>query len=298
VTLTIASGTGYTVGTPSSATGTIADNDVASLSVGDASVTESNSGTSTVSITITLSAALATSVSFSISTVAGTATAGTDFQAKTQTLTIAAGATSVVFQVVIVNDRTFEPTETFTVVIASGSVNPSSVPIARGTGTVTIVDNDKALTASAAAPGSAGGAVALQQAQVSSALAGALQLWAREGIDASGLASVAIELVDLPGAELAEADLGVIRLDADAAGWGWTVAGGRMDLTVVLAHELGHLLGFSHDDAWRYPIMAETLTATDQHLIRPGRQSSIKLRSASWLGGPRRPASQRQRLTA
>src|SRR5678809_760026 len=53
VTLTLTSGTGYLLGTPTAATGTIADNDVATLSVNDVSITEGNSGTKTATVTVT-----------------------------------------------------------------------------------------------------------------------------------------------------------------------------------------------------------------------------------------------------
>ncbi len=155
VVLTLKTGTGYALGSPTSATGSIADNDVPSLSVSDYTVTEGNTGTTTISIVITLSGPLTTNVTFTIATVQGSATAGKDYQAKTSTLTIAAGATSAVFQVTIVNDKVAEPRETFGVTIAS----VSGAPVAKGTGTVTIVDNDGGgLTAYAAAP--AGGTVA------------------------------------------------------------------------------------------------------------------------------------------
>ena len=95
------------------------DNDVPSLYVGDLTVTEGDTGTTTVSIPITLSAPLTTNVTFTITTVAGTANSGGDFQAKTSTITIKAGATSAVFQVAIVNNKTAEPTETFTVTITT-----------------------------------------------------------------------------------------------------------------------------------------------------------------------------------
>ena len=138
VILTIATGTGYTVGSPSSATGSIADNDVASLRVADASVTEGKTGTTTLNIAVTLTGPLPNAVTFTITTVAGTALAGSDFQSKTQTLTIAAGQTQVIFQVAIVNDRVAEPTETFTVTVS----NVTGAPVTKGTGTVTIIDDD------------------------------------------------------------------------------------------------------------------------------------------------------------
>ncbi|MFL6035274.1 MAG: Calx-beta domain-containing protein, partial [Gaiellaceae bacterium] len=241
VTLTIAAGTGYTAGTPSSANGTIADNEP-SLFVGDATITEADRQTTTVSIAITLSAPQAQAVTFTITTVAGTALAGTDFQAKTQTLTIAAGQTQVVFQVAIVNDRTAEPSETFTVTIAGATGKP--------TGTVTIVDNDGALTASAAAPAGLA-AEPLTQQQLAGAVARAKAQWlaVRPSADFS---AVTFTIGDLPELQLGFALDGRIVVDATAAGWGWA----RMDLVGVLVHELGHVLGLEHEESG---LMADTL---------------------------------------
>ncbi len=73
-------GSGYIVGSPSSATGTILNDDIPSLSVSDVSVTEGNAGTTSATFTISLSQPAATGgVSFDIATVNGTATAGTDY---------------------------------------------------------------------------------------------------------------------------------------------------------------------------------------------------------------------------
>jgi hypothetical protein len=90
---------------------------------------------------------------------------------------------------------------------------------------------------------------------------------------------------DLPGGELGYMEANTIVIDGDAAGIGWYVdvspaasgefrvrldrnvlaaapesdAYGRFDLVTVVAHELGHMLGFDHDDAGRFAVMAEDL---------------------------------------
>jgi hypothetical protein len=52
-----------------------------------------------------------------------------------------------------------------------------------------------------------------------------------------------------------------IWIDNDAAGAGWSILGGGMDLLTVVAHEMGHLLGLRdlYDDDHADDLMAGTL---------------------------------------
>src|SRR5262249_35520006 len=149
-----------------------------------------------------------------------TALAGSDYQTATGTLTFTPGQTQRTFQVNIVNNTTPEPTEQFSVVLS----NPSGATIARGTGVVTIFDNAGALMAAREAPQGTPTANALSAGDVAVALDSAEASWARTGIDTSAFRAVTIVVVDLPGAALGETDGTAIRLDADAAGWGWATA--------------------------------------------------------------------------
>jgi hypothetical protein len=221
------------------------------ISVRDASITEGDRGTSTVAVTLTLSAASATAVSVTVATAAagtgtGYATAGSDYTAATSTVSFAAGATTATFTVTILNDRIREGNEIFRVVLT----NPSGgATIATGTATVTIVDNESALTATAAGTG----AEAVESGAVEAVLDDAIARWTRAGVAPESLADVVVELADLDGSSLAVADGNVILLDRDAAGWGWhtdprsPVEAGRIDLLTVLLHELGHVAGHDHE---------------------------------------------------
>jgi hypothetical protein len=134
------------------------------------------------------------------------------------------------------------------------------------------MNDDGALTAAGARP-SPTSSRPLAAADAELALVAALTIWEQAGADTSAAAGATIEIVDLPGALLGEADGQAVRLDSDAAGYGWFVdatpfddgefalvggrelradasgAAGRIDLLTVVVHEVGHLLGFDHGDA-------------------------------------------------
>ncbi len=144
VILTLGNGTGYTRGTPTTATGTIADNEPrAQISVADATVTETN-GTQVLAIQVTLAAPFTQTVTVTATTVQGSALAGKDYKTTTTTLTFAPGVTTVSFNVQILGDVIGEPTETFTVSLTNPSANAVLV---RSSATVTINDNDPMIVA-------------------------------------------------------------------------------------------------------------------------------------------------------
>ena len=133
------------------------------------------------------------------------------------------------------------------------------------------------IQASALTAGQTGGGATgtLTTDQVTPLLAQALARWQAAGVDTSVLGAVDVRITDLGGATLGLASGNTIWLDDNAAGWGWfvdptpwddsefTTPGNqgeqnRMDLLTVLEHEVGHLLGYDHEDGG---VMADTLAA-------------------------------------
>ena len=123
------------------ATGTIADNEVATLpelSVDTVSVDES-AGTAT--FTVSLSPASDSAVTVDFATADGTAqdvVFGPDYGSVSGSLAFEAGETAKAIAVTIEEDIAIEADETFTVTLA----NASGAAIAAATGTATILDND------------------------------------------------------------------------------------------------------------------------------------------------------------
>ena len=114
------------------------DDDAPSLSIADASLTEGASGTSVMTFTASLSAVSGRTVTVDYATSDGTAIAGSDYTAASGTLTFTPGQTQQTFGVTVSGDNVTEPTEAFTVTLASAT----SATIADGSATGTITNDD------------------------------------------------------------------------------------------------------------------------------------------------------------
>jgi hypothetical protein len=95
------------------------------------------------------------------------------------------------------------------------------------------------------------------------------------------LASVNVQVGNLPGDRIG-LTLGYnIYIDSDAAGRGWQT----MDLASVVMHELGHVLGFDHDDAGAIPVMNGTLDAGAHYQLGTAGNTAASLGLAGFSAG-------------
>jgi hypothetical protein len=128
---------GTTLGSPSTATLTIQDNDAAlAFSAATYSVKESG-GLATITVTRTGLTSSAVSVHFA--TANGTATAGSDYTAVSQTVSFAAGESSKTVAVPITNDKLLEGNETVRLTLSSPSAGAALV--SPSTATLTIINS-------------------------------------------------------------------------------------------------------------------------------------------------------------
>ncbi|MCM0593060.1 MAG: Calx-beta domain-containing protein [Gloeotrichia echinulata DEX184] len=121
VALTLATGTGYNIGTTTAVTGTILNNDfqpTINLSASQTLV-EGNTSPQNASYTVTLSNASSQTITVNYATANGSATAGLDYTSTTGTLTFNPGVTSQVINIPILNDSINEANETFTLTLTS-----------------------------------------------------------------------------------------------------------------------------------------------------------------------------------
>lgn len=117
-------------------------------------------------------------------------------------------------------------------------------------------------------------------------VAQAIAWWRNQGIDETNLATLAdtqVLIAPLPDNFLGVAANGVIGIDQDAAGFGWSLdpsALGGVDLLTVVTHELGHLLGFEHDDD-HDSVMAATLESGTRLIAEHGHLPEVAFATSS-----------------
>ncbi len=140
VILTLSAGTGYTVGVPASATGSILNDDLPNLVINDVTANEGNAGITNFTFTVILSAPAGPGgVGFDIATANGSATAGVDYVASSLTSqTIPAGSSTYTFTVLVNGETLNEPSETFFVNVT----NVTNAVVVDGQGVGTIVNDD------------------------------------------------------------------------------------------------------------------------------------------------------------
>jgi Ca2+-binding RTX toxin-like protein len=136
VALTLATGTGYTIGTTTAVTGTITNDDFPSISINDITVVEGKD--SNAILIINLSGLSNKTITVNYTTSPTNATANTDYTSKTGTLSIPANSDIATLSIPILNDSLNEGDEAFLVTLSS-PVNAVLDPSA-SIGEVTITD--------------------------------------------------------------------------------------------------------------------------------------------------------------
>ena len=160
VTVTLTSGTGYTLGSPKTVTVTVNDDDdpppvTPTVTFDSASSTAAESaGTHNVALTLSASQSGSLAVGFSVT---GTATSGSDYTSFSTTVSFTAGTTSVNIPVPILNDSSDEASETVIITLTDGSAYDLGTTKVH---TLTITDNDDPPPATPVVSISAGNAVA------------------------------------------------------------------------------------------------------------------------------------------
>jgi hypothetical protein len=92
-------------------------------------------------------------------------------------------------------------------------------------------------------------ATSVSNETLNAAIQQAINAWASAGISAAQIHE--LHETKFIVAELPQSTLGLslgdtVWIDSDAAGLGWSPAGGAFDLVTTVAHELGHVLGVDH----------------------------------------------------
>jgi hypothetical protein len=112
------------------------------LSIGDALITEGDTGPADVTVRVTLSRVSTRDLTVDYATADGTASHGSDYQQAAGRLTIPAGAIEALITLRVDGENVAELDEQFSMVLSNPLVGAT---IARATGIVTIVDDDRPL---------------------------------------------------------------------------------------------------------------------------------------------------------
>ncbi|CCI23897.1 conserved hypothetical protein [Microcystis aeruginosa PCC 9809] len=134
VALTLASGTGYTIGTATAVTGTITNDDFSKLSINNITVVEGQN--SNAILTVTVDNPNPQPITFNYTTAPINATANVDYTSKTGTITIAPNTSTATISIPILNDNLNEANETFAINLS----NPVNATLTNNKGIVTISD--------------------------------------------------------------------------------------------------------------------------------------------------------------
>lgn len=123
-------------------TGTILNDDAASVSISNVSQAEGNSGFSTFAFEVTLSGNVETHFTLPYETADGTATAPSDYLSASGSLTFGGGdGEKQIIEIVVVGDEEVEPDETFTVTL--GPPSYAAVTVSPSVGIGTIINDDQ-----------------------------------------------------------------------------------------------------------------------------------------------------------
>ncbi|MFN9672406.1 MAG: Calx-beta domain-containing protein, partial [Microcystis sp.] len=136
VALTLASGTGYTVGTATAVTGTITNDDFSKLSINNITVVEGKDNNAILTVTVDNPNPQPITVNYTTAPI--NATANVDYTSQTGPLTIAPNTSTATISIPILNDNLNEPDEAFTVTLSNpvnATINPEG-----GIGEVIITD--------------------------------------------------------------------------------------------------------------------------------------------------------------
>lgn len=132
------------------AIGTITDDDVASLRLGDASAREAAGGA--IVMTATLGKPVAQQVTVQYASSTGSATPGVDYTPVSGTLTFAPLATSATITIPLLNDSTIEGNESIIVTLSNPVPGAPLVLLDDAVGSGVIVDDDQPLNVPAGSP--------------------------------------------------------------------------------------------------------------------------------------------------